>query len=113
MSYDDALDGLHAAVEQVFGRAAVYWPPDPPGAPGVACVVVTDMSDAELATRGLAARFAAGVFEVLADAIPSPRRGGQLAVTVRDETTTWVVTDEPEMADPDRKVWTLRCELAS
>lgn len=103
------LTAALGAVMGAFGVAAAYTPPSPPGAAAMAVTALARREDADLVVGGgRRGRTARGVFEILAADLAAPAKGGRLVLAGGE---AWVVTDEPEMADPDRKVWTLRCEL--
>ncbi len=95
-----ALDAVFAA----FGVAAIYTPPIP-GATGVEVDVVSRRED-QAAQFGVGRVVAApGLFEVRAAQLAVPEKAGTLLVG----SDLWVISSAPEMLDPDRLIWTLRC----
>lgn len=94
------------ATFNVFGVAAAYVPPTPPGADSVAVTILSRTNDADLSVGLSRARVTAGVFEVRAAEIAEPAKGGTFTIGA----AVWKITDAPEAADPDRLVWTLHCE---
>lgn len=100
-AFAPALDAVFAA----FGVAAVYTPPIP-DAPGVDVVTVARREDQAAQFGGGRVLAAPGLFEVRAAELASPPvKGGTLDIG----TDRWRVESTPEMLDPDRLVWTLRC----
>lgn len=87
-----------------FGVGAIYTPPIP-GATGVEVDVVSRRED-QAAQFGVGRVVAApGLFEVRAAQLAVPEKDGTLLVG----SDLWVISSAPEMLDPDRLIWTLRC----
>jgi hypothetical protein len=99
-----ALDAADAA----FGTAATYTPPVP-GAAAQGIVVIAGVEDAELSIGPARGRTMRGMFEVRRSVLAAPVKDG----VVRHNGIAWQIVELPSMEDPDRLVWTLRCQVAA
>ncbi len=96
------------AADAAFGVEATYTPPVPDAA-ARPVTIISSTEDADLTIGQARGRTKSGLFEMTASPDITPVKDG----VIRQNGVAWQIVEKPSMDDPDRLVWTLRCQVAA